>query len=68
MDLKKSNDLLATTRQIKKQLEEIRWCEWPTIGLGIGLKPERLERLIKGAEHIIRELRKERSNGINDRT
>ena len=67
MDLRKSNDLIATTNQIKKQLEEIRWCEWPTCGLGIGLKAERLEMLIKGANHIIRELRKERSNGINDR-
>jgi hypothetical protein len=43
---KKAERLEAALEETLKQLAEIRYCEWPSIGLGIGLESERLDRII----------------------
>jgi len=44
---KRETRLLAAVKAARKYLENIRYQQWPTIGLGIELLPSELDDLLK---------------------
>ena len=52
-ELKTIHRLYNSLNLVLDQLCDIRYKEWPTIGLGIDLNPETLDELIRKAELAI---------------
>lgn len=61
--MKKTKTTVADVcRMLLHRVREIRYCEWPTIGLGIGLSASVLDEEIIEAERVLRQ----NGEGIGD--